>query len=207
MKLHNTIIYLIGIPAVGKYTVAKEIGRMTGAKVVDNQLINTPVFSVVGYDGTATCPFPQGAWAHIETIRRAVFAAILEFCPPDASFVLTNVLDARAPGDKALFRRIERLAQQRKAGFFPVWLTCEATMLRQRKDTPERRARLKDSDVTTIAWWLQEFEVLRVPHPNALTLDTSHCEPGQTALRILEHVQGTEHGDRPATYGTTRDGA
>src|SRR5919201_1991921 len=78
MKLHNTIIYLIGIPAVGKYTVAREIGRLTGAKVVDNQLINMPVFSVVGYDGTATFPFPQGAWAHIEKIRRAVFAVIHE---------------------------------------------------------------------------------------------------------------------------------
>jgi shikimate kinase len=30
MELDNTIIYLIGIPAVGKYTVAKEIARMTG---------------------------------------------------------------------------------------------------------------------------------------------------------------------------------
>jgi SAM-dependent methyltransferase len=53
MNLRNTIIYLIGIPAVGKYMVAKEIGRMTGAKVVDNQLINFPVYSVIGYDGTA----------------------------------------------------------------------------------------------------------------------------------------------------------
>jgi hypothetical protein len=38
-------------------------------------------------------------------------------------------------------------------------------MVRQRKDTPERRARLKDSDVTTISWWHQEFEVLSVTHP------------------------------------------
>ena len=80
---------------------------MTGAKVVDNHLINTPVFSVIGYDGTSTL-------------------------------------------------------------------------------------------------WLQEFEVFRVPHPNALTLDTSHGEPGQTAQRIVEHVQRTEHGNRLATYGTTR---
>jgi hypothetical protein len=133
MKLHNTIIYLIGIPAVGKYTVAKEIGRMTGAKVVDNHLINIPVFSVVGYDGTSTFPFPRGAWAHIEKIQRAVLAVIRDCCPPDDSFVFTNVLDARAPGDKACFRRIERLAKQRKAGFFPVWLTCDAETLRQRK--------------------------------------------------------------------------
>ena len=32
MKRHNTIIYLLGVPAVGKYTTAKELGRMTGAE-------------------------------------------------------------------------------------------------------------------------------------------------------------------------------
>jgi shikimate kinase len=191
MNLRNTIIYLIGIPAVGKYTVAREIGRMTGTKVVDNQLINTPVYSVVGYDGTSTFPFPQGAGKHIETIRRAVLTVIRDFCPPEESFVFTNVLDAKAPEDKALFRRIERLAKQRKATFFPVWLTCDAEMIRQRKNTPERRARLKDIDLTTISWYIQQFEVFKAPHPNALTLDTSHCKPEQTARRILEHVQGT----------------
>ncbi len=190
MKLHNTIIYLIGSPAVGKYTIAKEIGRMTGAKVVDNQLINFPVYSVIGYDGTASFPFPQGAGAQIEKIHRAVLAVIRDFCPPDDGFVFTNLLDARAPEDKAWFRRIERVARQRKAKFFPIWLTCDAEMIRQRKDSPERRARRKDIDLTTIAWYLQEFEVLKVPHPNALTLDTSHCSPEQTAQRIMEHVQG-----------------
>ena len=198
MKLDNTIIYLIGVPAVGKYTVAKEIGRMTGAKVVDNQLINTPVYSVLGYDGTDAFPFPKGASAQIEKIQRAVLAVIRDFCPPDASFVFTNVLDARASGDKAWFRRIERVAKQRQAGFFPVWLTCDAEMIRRRKDTPERRARLKDIDLTTISWWLHEFEVLRVEHPNALTLDTSRREPQQTAQLILEHVQSAGQAVRPS---------
>jgi predicted kinase len=207
MKLHNTIIYLIGIPAVGKYTVAKEISRLTGAKVVDNQLINTPVFSVIGYDGTDAFPFPQGAWAQIEKIQRAVLTVIRDLCPSDASFVFTNVLDAREAGDKAWFRRIERLAKQRNAAFFPVWLTCDVETIRRRKDTPERRARLKDIDLTNISWYLEKFEVLRVRHPNALTLDTSGLEPWQAARRILELVQQTNHGAKPATVGTTDDGA
>jgi hypothetical protein len=173
--------------------IAREIGRLTGARVVDNQLINTPVYSVVGYDGTDAFPFPPGAWAQIEKIQRAVLNVIRDCCPPDASFVFTNVLDARAAGDKAWFRRIERLARQRKARFFPVWLTCDAEAIRRRKDTPERRARLKDIDLSNIYWWLEEFELLRVPHPNALTLDTSHSEPQQTAQRILAHLQGGEH--------------
>jgi hypothetical protein len=67
-------------------------------------------------------------------------------------------------------------------------------MLRQRKNSPERRARLKDIDLTTITWYLQEFEVFKAQHPNALTLDTSHCGPEKTAQRILEHVQRTNPG-------------
>ena len=207
MKLDNTIIYLIGIPAVGKYTVAREIGRLTGAKVVDNQLINNPVFSVIGYNGSDTFPFPKGAWIHIGKIQRAVLAVIRDFCSPDASFVFTNVLDARALDDKTCFRRIERLAKERKAGFFPVWLTCDAQVLRKRKNTTERKARLKDIDLTNISWYLQEFEVLRVPHPNALILDTSHSAPSQTALRILDHVQATDRNAKAGTLRTTKGGA
>ncbi len=207
MKLHNTIIYLIGIPAVGKYTVAKEIGRMTGARVVDNQLVNTPVFSVLGYDGTDAFPFPHGAWAQIGKIHLAVLAVIRDFCPPDANFVFTNTLDAREPLDKVWFRRIERLARQRKAGFFPVWLKCEAAVIRQRKNTADRRARLKDIDLTNIRRWSEEVEVFRVPHPNALTVDTSYREPGETAQLILEHVQVAGRAGRPAARGTAKDGA
>jgi predicted kinase len=189
MMLNNTIIYLLGIPAVGKYTVACEIARLTGAKVVDNQLINTPVFSVLGYDGTSAFPFPQAAWQHIEQIRGAVFAVIRDLCPPGESFVLTNVLDAKDPADLALFRRVEELAKHRGAGFFPVWFTCHAEQLRQRKGSEQRRARFKDIDLSTIEDDVNRFEVLRVPHPNALTLDTSLIEPAQIAHRILEHIR------------------
>lgn len=194
MKFSNTIIYLIGIPAVGKYTTAKEIGRLTGAKVVDNQLINLPVFTVVGYDGTDAFPFPKGAGVHIERIHRAVLAVIRDYCPPEDSFVFTNVLDANTPTDLAWFRRIEHVAKKRKAEFFPVWLTCEAEKIYQRKNTPERKARLKETDLTSIQWWSEEFEVLKVPHPNALTLDTTHSQPEQTTRRILNHVRKTIGG-------------
>jgi len=34
--MDNTIIYLLGHEGVGKYTIAKEIVTMTGARLVDN---------------------------------------------------------------------------------------------------------------------------------------------------------------------------
>ena len=191
MNLHNTIIYLIGIPAVGKYSTAKEISRSTGAKLVDSQVINTPIYSVVGYDGTDAFRFPPSAWAQIEKIQRAVLTVIRD-CPPNESFVFTNVLDANVPGDRAWYRRVERVAKQRKADFFPIWLTCDAEIIRQRKNTPERKARLKDIDLSNISRWVNEFKVLKVEHPNGLTLDTSNSTPEETAQRILEHVRTRE---------------
>ena len=121
--------------------------------------------------------------------------------------MFTNTLDAREPLAKVWFRRIERLARQRGAKFFPVWLTCEAAVIRRRKATPDRKARLKDIDLTNIRRWSEEVEVLRVPHPNALTVDTSYREPRQTAQLILEHVRGVAQVGSPAAPGAAQDGA
>ena len=188
MLLDNTIIYLIGIPAVGKYTVAKEIARSTGAKLVDNQVVNIPIYSVVGYDGTDAFQFPSSAWKQIEKIQRAVLAVIRD-CPPNESFIFTNCLDANVPGDRAWYKRVERVAKQRKAQFFPVWLICDAKVIRRRKAGADRKARLKDTDLTNIDRWVNEFKVLKVDHPSALTLDTSNNSAKETAQHILKHVR------------------
>ena len=62
MKIGTAFIYLIGVPAVGKYTTAKEIARLTGAKVIDNQLVNIPIFYIAGYDGTDRYTVSPTAW-------------------------------------------------------------------------------------------------------------------------------------------------
>jgi hypothetical protein len=187
MELRNTIIYLIGIPAVGKYSTAKAIGRLTGAKVVDNQLINNPIFYVGGYDGTDAFPFPKEGWNYISKIRQAVLGFIRGHAAADASFVFTNVLGAK-PGELKLFRQIERLAKHRKGIFVPVWLTCDPGEIRKRKNSPDRRRRLKDIDLSNIRFWTKEFEQLKVDHPNALHLDTTHSKPAKTARTIIKHA-------------------
>lgn len=183
------VIYLIGIPAVGKYTIAKHLGRLTGARVVDNQSINLPVFNVLGFDGTDAFPLPERAWEHIATIRGAVLDTITELCGTSDSFVFTNVLEKGDAQAEALFERIRALARDRGARFFPVRLTCDAAALRARKDSPDRRARLKDIDVTNIERYVETFELLPVEHPDAFTLDTTEGSPEEAALSILEHIR------------------
>jgi shikimate kinase len=187
-KLSNTIVYLIGVPAVGKYTTAKALAALTGAKVVDNQLINLPVFFLVGYDGTDQFPFPKQGARAIEKIRSAILTFIRDHPDPAASFVFTNVLESSAD-DKRLFRKIELIAKKRGALFVPVWLKCSASEIRKRKRSPDRRQRLKDTDLSNIKFWTEEFQELEAQHPNALTLDTSHHGPAETARLILRHIE------------------
>jgi hypothetical protein len=185
-ELKNTIIYLIGIPAVGKFTTAAAIARQTGAKLVDNHLINNPIFSVAHVDGTDRFPFPKEGWKYMGRIRRAVLAFIRDMGHPDDSYIFTNVMgwDEIRP-----FRQIERLAKKRKALFVPVWLKCSAGELRKRKNTPQRRRMMKEIELKNIPFWTREFRELDTAHPNRLVIDNTNLKASQTATLILDHVE------------------
>ena len=62
LEISPAVIYVIGVPAVGKYTIAKEIGRLAGARVVDNQLINLPL--QVPFVGLLACSLVQTTERH-----------------------------------------------------------------------------------------------------------------------------------------------
>ncbi|MEQ4204019.1 hypothetical protein [Actinopolymorpha sp. B9G3] len=55
-----TITYLVGPPASGKLTIGLELSAMTGAALIDNHLINDPIFLAYGADGRT--PLPEWIW-------------------------------------------------------------------------------------------------------------------------------------------------
>src|SRR3954454_4526188 len=191
-ELRNTIIYLIGIPAVGKYTTATAISHRTGAKLVDNHLINNPIFSVAHIAGTSRYPFPREGWKYTGQIRRVVLSFIRDLGHPDDSFIFTNVMgwDEVRP-----FRQIQRLAKAREALFVPVWLTCDASELKKRKATPQRKKMRKEIELSNINFWTQEFRQLDVQHPNRLDIDNTRLKPRQTAEVILDHIERLKKKD------------
>lgn len=66
----TVIIYLIGKPGVGKYTIAEELAAKHGFIVCDNQLVNHPIFELLQYNGYAT--IPDFAWDSIDRIRTEI---------------------------------------------------------------------------------------------------------------------------------------
>lgn len=187
-KLRNTIVYLFGVPAVGKYTIAKEIHTLTGARLVDNQLINIPVFSILGYTGKDDFQFPRSAWKHISTIRKAVMDTVRECSSPDDSFVFTNVLRHGDLGSEQQFGQLLELAESRRATFVPVRVVADFDDIRHRKDSVDRRMRYKDTDLNNILEYENNFEVFRPNHCNSLEINTSRLSILESADRILAHV-------------------
>src|SRR5690348_9137584 len=101
------IIYLIGKPGTGKYTIAQELAKF-GFILCDNQLINNPIFTLLNYGGFNNVP--EIAWDAIGRIRTAVFDFIS--MEPDHSYVLTNCL-YEDEGDRTCYSQVESMALKR----------------------------------------------------------------------------------------------
>ncbi len=186
-NMKNTIMYLIGYGGTGKYTIAKEIAALTGAVVVDNHLINNPVFSVVGADGIKL--LPTGVWPKIEGIRRIVLDTIAELAQPETSFILTNELYEGKVMDRRLYEDVATLAAQRKALFVPVILLCEPEELYRRVASPQRAERFKLRNVERTRENIHTYKLLHVEHPNCFELDITSLSPSEAAQAIIAYVE------------------
>ena len=87
---NNHIIYLIGFPGTGKYTIAKEIAKKANFKVIDNHLINNPILSVLEIDRKTKVP--SEIWKKISEVKEIVFDTILNYSAENANFIFTNHL-------------------------------------------------------------------------------------------------------------------
>jgi hypothetical protein len=183
----GNIIHLIAFPGVGKLTIAREIVRQRPDIVlVDNHLINNPVFSVMNADGKAR--LPNEVWGQIFKIRTIVMDTMARLSPHHLSFVMTNFL-IDEEGDKAECRKIEAVAEQRGGFYFPVILTCDVEENRRRIVSPERGPNLKSIDPNEPDRMHMGPPLLRCDgHPNRIEMDVTHVRPADAARRILASV-------------------
>ena len=180
-----SIVYLLGYPGVGKYTVGHELARRTGAALIDNQVINHPIFALLNWDGRSQ--LPPGTLDRTAPIRDAVITALEEIAPRSKSYIFTNVL-ADDPADIAIYDRLKRAAQLRGAVFLPVMLTCAPDVHLRRVASQDRLPRFKIADPEGVRRLMAAI-VLYVPDDAALlTLDTTTAAPAQTAALITEAI-------------------
>ncbi len=179
-----TIFHLIGSPGVGKYTVAKEVAAMTGARLVDNHSIANLIFNVLATDGVT--PLPDGTWPHVGAVRKAVLEAMRTIAPRHLSYVFTNYLVGEDEGETAAFEEMVALAAHRGSIFVPVLFRCETSELMNRIGTESRKQRMKLIDPVLGAKFNDETPHFETDHPNVLRLDVTSLAPEESARRIVE---------------------
>lgn len=184
--LTNTIVYLLGFSGTGKYTIACELARKTTLKLVDNHLINNPVFSLIQQDGIT--PLPPVVWEKTQAIRDVVLDTILTLSPPHFSFVFTNDASDKDPADHRLYKQVEDLAAARNSRYLPVRLICDEDELCRRIVSADRRTRMKCVNAQQLRSRLREDDVLKPAHPAAFTLDVTQLSAAQAADAILQKL-------------------
>jgi len=181
-----TIVHLIGNPAVGKYTIGRELARMSGARLVDNHSVANVIFQLLDTDGVT--PLPREVWQYVGAVRRAVLDAMKNLAPAHLSFILTNYLRGGDAAERAAFEELAGVAAVRGSLFVPVLLRCETSELVMRVANDDRRQRMKLLDPVAAAQMNDEVPPFETDHPNALSLDTTGTPPAESARRIAAWV-------------------
>jgi cytidylate kinase len=197
--LANTFIYLMGVAGAGKLTVAKAIAAKTGARVVDNHLINNPVFSVVRQDGVT--PLPRAVWDRVFAIRVAVLETIATLSPPEWSFVFTHEAYGEAY-DIAVYQMTREAAEVRKAQFLPVRLVCDPDEIARRVMNPERRILMKSANAAKSRARAAANATYDPGTRDVLTLNNTNLSPEAAADAIIRAARAL--GTAQAEAGAAR---
>jgi len=186
ISFDNTVILLMGFAGTGKYTIGQGLSRLTGAKLVDNHLINNPIFTAVCADGIT--PLPPPVWDKVKEIRRIVYDAIRELAPPTQSFIFTAELRENNTADHVAFVELKKLAEVRRSLFVPFRLVCDVEELCRRVVSPERAERLKSINTEQARKRCEEDKVLMPRHKNLRTIDVTEKSPSGVVANIVKEV-------------------
>lgn len=173
-------IYLIGFAGTGKYTIAKALSRY-GYKVVDNHLINNPIFSLLGPDGAR-----KANERDTEKIAR-IRDVVLEFIAEDhrSNYILTNQL-AEKEYHHYVYDRVLETANKRGSIFIPIVLNISPEERARRISQSTRANQYK---ITDPAEAYKPTRKLKVTHENLYEIDVTHLSAEKAAERIMEYVQ------------------
>lgn len=176
----TTIVYLIGRAGSGKYTIAKQLAAH-GFKIVDNHLINNPIFSLLNLGKGSS--IPNLAWEAIAQIRTVV----LDFIGKESknNYVLTNEL-LENEEDYKYFRQVEEMAAIRGSLLVPVRLHLSKAENKRRIQVPERALRFKSIQIDESAY---EKPLIQLTHPNLMDIDIEHLSAEAVAQKIMKSIR------------------
>jgi hypothetical protein len=169
------LIFIYGLPATGKLTVAVELAEMTGYKLSHNHMAVDLLLSVFDFGSPPFVELREDIWLSVfeQACRSRLPGLIFTFAPEGTV----------RPG----FIGEVRSTVAREDGEVDfIELVCPFAELKRRIDSPSRLAYQKLTSVSLFEQLHADglFDALRMPEPR-LSIDTSLYTPTQAATEIM----------------------
>jgi chloramphenicol 3-O-phosphotransferase len=170
------LLFLHGAPASGKHTVAQEVARLTGGRLFDNHVAVDFARAIFDFDA-------PGFWALVHASRMLA----LEKAARHGVDLLIQTACYSHPEDLPLLEDFERVLGTHGGQLLPVHLTCSPEALAARVDLPDRVAKKKIATREGLDRCLARWNLIAVPRPDCVTVDTDSMTPAEAARLIVEH--------------------
>ncbi len=176
------LIFIYGLPATGKLTVARELSRVTGYPVFHNHLVVDLLWSLFEFGSKPFVELREEIWLSVfrQAAENQLPGLIFTFAPE------TTVRAGFIPGAARV------LADAGSSVDF-VKLTCPVDELKLRIPDASRQQYKKLSSVEVFDQLHGDgvFDAISMPEPR-VSIDTSTCSPARAALEIARtlHLAG-----------------
>lgn len=169
------LIFIYGLPATGKLTVAQELAALTGYRLFHNHLTVDLLLSVFDFGSEGFVKLREEIWRSVfEQAGQSELPGLIFTFAPEWSvrpeFIGDTVELVRRGGGEVEF----------------VKLTCPLAELKARMESASRRGHGKLTSVSLFERMHADgsFDDSHMPEPR-LTLDTSVSDPKEAALQIV----------------------
>jgi hypothetical protein len=176
------LVFLYGLPATGKLTVAQELSAITGYKLFHNHLAVDLLLSVFDFGSPPFVDLREQIWLSVfdHACRGQLPGLIFTFAPE--ATVRPGFVD-----------RVVNLVTRDRGEVIFVELTCSPAELKRRIDSPSRRQFGKLTSVPLFEQLQAEgkLDASQMPAPS-LSIDTAACTPQQAATQIAHLLAANE---------------
>ncbi|KKQ55789.1 MAG: hypothetical protein US74_C0023G0015 [Parcubacteria group bacterium GW2011_GWA2_38_13] len=176
------ILVIYGPPAVGKYTVAKEVARLTGYKLFHNHLTADLASLFFRYGTRQYSDLVQSFRLHL--IKSVIKEKSLK------GIMLTFAYGLETHGgktDNQFIKKITTIVQGKKEKIFFVKLTCNLNELRKRLKNPSRKKYNKLHQVKIFNHIEKNYNIDSIiPFVSSFIIDNTRLSPSATAKLIIK---------------------
>lgn len=173
------LVFLHGMPGVGKLTVGEELARRTGYRLFHNHLTVDLATAVFEFGSPGFIDLREHIW--LEVFRRAA----------EEEIPLVFTFAAERTVGEAFVERARDLVEGAGGEIVFVELRCDPDELGRRVESPERRRFGKLASAETLRSLARDGVLYHLevpPGARSVRLDTTTLSPEDTAAEIIDRL-------------------